>query len=149
VFVRQFVRDFRKFILRGNVIDLAVAVVVGAAFNTVVQSFANDVLMGFVGAIFGKPNFNDLAVNLRGCSVEDGVKVCHGTVAYGAFLTHLVNFLIIAAAVFVVIKTFERLQRMRPPMDEDPEVLSRSEVLLTEIRDSLQQSGSADQQPTK
>jgi large conductance mechanosensitive channel len=142
VFVRQFVRDFRKFILRGNVIDLAVAVVVGAAFNTVVQSFANDVLMGFVGAIFGKPNFNDLAVNLRGCSVEDGEKVCHGTVAYGAFLTHLVNFLIVAAAVFVVIKTFERLQRMRPPMDEDPEVLTRSEVLLTEIRDSLQQPAS-------
>ena len=145
--MRQFVRDFRKFILRGNVIDLAVAVVVGAAFNTVVQSFANDVLMGFVGAIFGKPNFNDLAVNLRGCSIEDGVKVCNGTVAYGAFLTHLLNFVIIAAAVFVVIKTFERLQRLRPPVDQDPEVLTRTELLLTDIRDSLQQSGSSEQQP--
>ncbi len=74
--MRQFVRDFRKFILRGNVIDLAVAVVVGAAFNTVVQSFANDVLMGFVGAIFGKPNFSNLEVHLRGCTTKviNGVK---------------------------------------------------------------------------
>jgi large conductance mechanosensitive channel len=140
--VRQFVRDFRKFILRGNVIDLAVAVVVGAAFNTVVQSFANDVLMGFVGAIFGKPNFSNLELHLRGCTTTvaaNGAKttVCNGTVAYGAFLTNLLNFLIVALAVFVVIKTFERLQRLRPPMDEDPEVLSRTEVLLTEIRDSL------------
>jgi large conductance mechanosensitive channel len=141
--VRQFVRDFRKFILRGNVIDLAVAVVVGAAFNTVVQSFANDVLMGFVGAIFGKPNFSNLEVHLRGCTtkVVNGVttEVCNGTVAYGAFLTHLVNFLIIALAVFVVIKTFERLQRLRPLVDQDPEVLTRTEELLTEIRDSLAQ----------
>ena len=141
--MRQFVRDFRKFVLRGNVIDLAVAVVVGAAFNTVVQSFANDVLMGFVGAIFGKPNFSNLEVHLRGCTAKlvNGVKteVCNGTVAYGAFLTHLLNFLIVALAVFVVIKTFERLQRLRPPVDQDPEVLTRTEVLLTEIRDSLVQ----------
>ena len=140
--MKQFVRDFRKFILRGNVIDLAVAVVVGAAFNTVVQSFANDVLMGFVGAIFGQPNFSDQKLHLRGCTTKvaaNGAKhtVCNGTVAYGAFLTHLLNFIIVAFAVFVVIKTFERLKRLRPPMDEDPEVLSRSEVLLTEIRDSL------------
>jgi large conductance mechanosensitive channel len=147
--VRQFVRDFRKFILRGNVIDLAVAVVVGAAFNAVVQSFANDVLMGFVGAIFGKPNFSNLEVHLRGCTGTGKDQVCNGTVAYGAFLTNLLNFLIIALAVFVVIKTFERLQRLRPPVDQDPEVLTRTELLLTDIRDSLaQQSGSSEQQPS-
>ena len=138
--MKQFASDFKKFILRGNVLDLAVAVVVGAAFNAVVQSFANDVLMGFVGAIFGKPNFSNLELHLRGCTGTGRDQVCNGTVAYGAFLTHLLNFLIVALAVFVVIKTFERLQRLRPPMDEDPEVLSRSEVLLTEIRDSLQQA---------
>ena len=135
--MRQFVRDFRKFILRGNVIDLAVAVVVGAAFTAVVQSFANDVLMGFIGALFGKPNFSNLEVHLRGCTGTGNDQVCNGTVAYGAFLTHLLNFLIVAFAVFIVIKTFERLQRLRPPVDQDPEVLTRSEVLLTEIRDSL------------
>jgi large conductance mechanosensitive channel len=124
--VRQFVRDFRKFILRGNVIDLAVAVVVGAAFTAVVQSFANDVLMGFIGALFGKPNFNRVVWDIG-----------DGTVRIGRFITQLVNFLIIAFAVFVVVKLFEKLQRLRPPVDQDPDVLTRSEVLLTEIRDSL------------
>jgi large conductance mechanosensitive channel len=126
--VKQFVRDFRKFILRGNVIDLAVAVVVGAAFTAVVKSFANDVLMGFVGALFAKPNFNHVVLH-----------VGDGNVAIGKFITELVNFLIIAFAVFVAVKLFEKLQRLRPPMDEDPEVLSRTEELLTEIRDSLVQ----------
>ena len=124
--MRQFVRDFRKFILRGNVIDLAVAVVVGASFTRVVQSFANDVLMGFIGALFGKPNFNRVVWH-----------VGDGTVRIGLFITELVNFLIIAFAVFVVVKLFEKLQRLRPPVDQDPEVLTRSEELLTEIRDSL------------
>ena len=124
--MRQFVRDFRKFILRGNVIDLAVAVVVGASFTRVVQSFANDVLMGFVGALFGKPNFNRVVWH-----------VGDGTVRIGLFITELVNFLIIAFAVFIVVKLFEKLQRLRPPVDQDPEVLTRSEELLTEIRDSL------------
>lgn len=126
--MKQFVRDFRKFILRGNVIDLAVAVVVGAAFTAVVQSFANDVLMGFIGALFGKPNFNHVVLH-----------VGRGNVAIGKFVTQLVNFLIIAFAVFLAVKLFEKLQRLRPAVDEDPEVLTRTEVLLTEIRDSLSQ----------
>ena len=124
--MRQFVRDFRKFILRGPVIDLAVAVVVGAAFTAVVQSFANDILMGFIGALFGKPNFNRVVWH-----------VGDGTVRIGLFITSLVNFLIIAFAVFIVVKLFEKLQRLRPAADEDPEVLSRTDELLTEIRDSL------------
>jgi len=94
----------------------------------VVQSFANDVLMGFIGALFAKPNFNHVVLH-----------VGDGNVAIGRFVTQLVNFLIIAFAVFVAVKLFEKLQRLRPPMDEDPEVLSRTEVLLTEIRDSLAQ----------
>jgi large conductance mechanosensitive channel len=126
--VKQFVRDFRKFILRGNVIDLAVAVVVGAAFTAVVQSFANDVLMGFIGALFGKPNFNHVVLH-----------VGRGNVAIGKFITQLVNFVIVGFAVFVAVKLFEKLQRLRPPVDQDPEVLTRTEVLLTEIRDSLSQ----------
>ena len=141
--VKDLFADFKKFLLRGNVLDLAVAVVVGAAFNAVVQSFANDVLMGFVGAIFGQPNFNKLTLHLRACHVNKlGVRACNGTVAYGAFLTHLVNFVIIALAVFVVIKTFEKLQSMRAAEQPEPEPLTRSEELLTEIRDSLQRSAS-------
>jgi len=137
--VKQLASDFKKFILRGNVLDLAVAVVVGAAFNSVVQSFANDVLMGFVGAIFGKPNFSNLELHLRGCTGSGITKVCNGTVSYGAFLTTLLNFLIVALAVFVMIKTFEKLQNLRNA-EPEPEPLTRSEELLTEIRDSLVQS---------
>jgi large conductance mechanosensitive channel len=130
--------DFKKFILRGNVLDLAVAVVVGTAFNAVVLSFANDVIMGFIGAIFGKPNFSDLAWNIKGCGLnKHGDKVCNGTVAYGAFLTTLVNFLIVALSVFIMIKTFEKLQNMRAQQEPEPEPLTRSEELLTEIRDAL------------
>jgi large conductance mechanosensitive channel len=135
--VRNLLTDFKKFILRGNVLDLAVAVIVGAAFNAVVTSFANDIIMGLVGAIFGKPNFKNLVVNLRGCHGMGAGRVCNGTVAYGLFLTALLNFLIIAASVFVVIKTFAKLQSLRVHDEPEPEPLTRSEELLTEIRDSL------------
>jgi large conductance mechanosensitive channel len=142
--VKQIWEDFKSFIMRGNVLDLAVAVIIGAAFKTVVDSLVNDVITPFIGAIFGKPNFNDLVVNLRGCHAvtKDGVtkSVCKGTVAYGRFLTNVTNFLIIAAAIFVMIKMFERLQTIRrrdaAETGEDP--LATDEVaLLTEIRDLL------------
>ena len=129
--MKELIRDFKKFVLRGNVIDLAIAVVVGAAFSAVVRSFANDVLMGFIGALFGKPNFNFVVLH-----------VGKGTVAVGRFITQLVNFVIIAWAVFMIVKIFERLQKMRPIIDEDPDPLTRSEELLTEIRDALQQQPS-------
>ena len=135
--MKQLLTDFKKFILRGNVLDLAVAVVVGTAFNAVVLSFANDVIMGIVGAVFGKPNFSKLVVNLRGCSGKVGARVCKGTVGYGAFLTTLINFLIVALSVFIMIKTFEKLQSLRAAEEPEPEPLTRSEELLTAIRDAL------------
>jgi large conductance mechanosensitive channel len=120
--------DFKKFIMRGNVLDLAVAVVIGAAFTAVVNSFANDVLMALIGAVFGKPNFDDVV-----WSVGDG------EVLIGSFITSLVNFLIVALGVFVAVRSFEALQnvRRRGTAEEEPEPLTRSEELLTEIRDLL------------
>ena len=135
----RLLNDFKKFILRGSVLDVAVAFVVGVAFNAVVLSFANDVVMGFIGAIFGKPNFSNLKWNVRGCTGPTYARVCKGTVAYGAFITAIVNFLIIALAVFIFIKTFEKLQQLRTEEQPEPEPLTRSEELLTEIRDSLAQ----------
>jgi large conductance mechanosensitive channel len=138
--VRKLLNDFKTFIMRGNVLDLAVAVIIGAAFKTVVDSLVNDVVTPLIGAIFGKPNFNDLVLNLRGCSTVAGKSVCKGTVRYGAFLTNVTNFLIIAAAIFVMIKMFERLQDLRQrQIEETGEVpLATDEVaLLTEIRDIL------------
>jgi large conductance mechanosensitive channel len=112
-------QDLRKFLLRGNVIDLAVAVIIGIAFGLVVSSLVNDVIMAVIGAVFGKPNFNDLTFDLG-----DGV------VRYGKFITAVVNFLIIGTVVFFVVRVAERF--FRRDEKKPPEV-----ELLTEIRDEL------------
>ena len=120
-------KGFRDFILRGNVLDLAVAVVIGVAFNAVVNSLVDDVLMQIIAAIVGEPNFNDLTFTLG-----------EGVIYYGRFLTALVNFLIIAATLFVIIKSFEEMQKRRKRAGEDvAEDKSDEVVLLTEIRDLL------------
>jgi large conductance mechanosensitive channel len=120
--------DFRKFVMRGNVLDLAVAVVIGVAFNAVVNSLVNDVIMQIIAALFGQPNFNDLT-----WTINDAV------IRYGTFLTALVNFLIIAATLFVVVRAFEELQKRRRTGDEETPEDEKSDevVLLTEIRDLL------------
>jgi large conductance mechanosensitive channel len=121
--------DFRKFAMRGNVIDLAVAVVIGVAFNAVVNSLVNDVIMQMIAAIVGKPNFNKLTF-----TINDGV------IYYGRFLTAVVNFLIIAATLFVVVKAFEEMQKRRKRAGEDAaEDKSDEVVLLSEIRDLLRE----------
>ncbi|HEX6310741.1 MAG TPA: large conductance mechanosensitive channel protein MscL [Acidimicrobiia bacterium] len=112
--------DLKKFLLRGNVVDLAVAVVIGIAFGAVVTSLVDDVIMAVIGAIFGKPNFDDLTFH-----IGDGV------VFYGRFLTAVVNFLIIGTALFFVVRTVQRFFRTAEP---EPEAEVR---LLTEIRDEL------------
>ena len=128
-FVNQLLKDFRAFIMRGNVLDLAVAVVIGIAFNAVVNSLVNDVIMQIIAAIVGKPNFNDLTFN-----IGDGI------IYYGRFLTALVNFLIIAATLFVIVRTFEELQKRRRARGEvAPEEASDEVVLLAEIRDLLRE----------
>ena len=126
--MHRLVKDFREFVMRGNVLDLAVAVIIGIAFNAVVNSLVNDVLMQVVAAIAGKPNFNNLTFTIG-----------EGIIYYGRFLTALINFLIIAATLFLVVRVFETLQRVRRPnVDAVPEVLKSDEVvLLSEIRDLL------------
>jgi large conductance mechanosensitive channel len=103
---------FKKFITRGNAIDLAVGVIIGAAFGAVITSLTNDVITPFIGAIIGKPNFNDLTV-----TINDGV------IRYGAFITAVFNFLLIAAAVYFFIVApinalNERRKRGEEPVDE-------------------------------
>jgi large conductance mechanosensitive channel len=142
--VKQLWGDFKAFIMRGNVLDLAVAVIIGAAFKTVIDSLVNDVITPLIGAVVGKPNFNELVLNLRGCHLDakTHVSVCKGTVHYGNFLTSVTNFLIIAAAIFVMIKAFERLQRIRrrEELETGEHPLASDEVtLLTEIRDLLRE----------
>jgi large conductance mechanosensitive channel len=91
-------QDLKKFLLRGNVVDLAVAVIIGVAFGAVVASLVDDVIMAVIGTLFGKPSFNDLTFD-----IGDGV------VFYGRFLTAVVNFLIVAFAVFLIVRAANRL----------------------------------------
>ena len=128
--------DFRKFIMRGNVLDLAVAVVIGVAFNAVVTSLVNDVIMQVVAAIFGKANFDQLTWTLNG-----------GVIYYGKFLTALINFLIIAATLFVIIRAFEELQKRRKGTEEELEDAPEEIVLLSEIRDLLAANNAAGTTP--
>src|SRR3954453_16538364 len=95
-------KDFKKFIMRGNVLDLAVAVIIGAAFTAVINAFANGILMNLIAAIFGQPNFDSITIH-----------VGDGRLEVGRFFTALVNFLIIAVALFLIIRTFETLQERR------------------------------------
>jgi large conductance mechanosensitive channel len=125
--MNQLVKDFRDFVMRGNVLDLAVAVIIGVAFNAVVNSLVNDVLMQIVAAVFGQPNFDDLLFTIN-----------DGQIYYGRFLTAVVNFLIIAATLFVIIKAFEEMQKRRRRQGEDVAEDKIDEVvLLSEIRDLL------------
>lgn len=126
-------KEFKEFVNRGNVVDLAVAVVLGAAFGAVVTSFVDDVLMQLIAAVGGEPDFSSLTID-----IGDGV------IRYGAFLTTIVSFLIIAWAVFMVVKALNRMQNLRArgetPADEEPEPTPEQE-LLAEIRDLLAAQG--------
>ncbi len=126
--MRELAREFRAFVMRGNVLDLAVAVILGAAFGAVVNAFANGILMNLIAAVFGQPNFDSI-----------GIDAGDGRLEVGRFLTALVNFLIVAFALFLVIRAFAELQRRRR-RDEVPEeqpVPSEDVLLLREIRDLL------------
>ncbi len=129
----SWVQEFKEFVNRGNVIDLAVAVVLGAAFGAVVTSFVDDVLMQILAAIGGQPDFSSLTIDIG-----------DGQIRYGAFLTALVSFVIIAWAVFLVVKAINRMQNLRRRPAEDEPLAAPTDVeLLAEIRDLLaaQQAG--------
>ena len=104
-------KEFKEFALRGNVLDLAVAVILGIAFGAVINSFVNDILMNLIAALIGRPDFNSLTF-----SVGDGL------VRYGAFLTAVVNFLLVAFALFLVIKAITRATTTRRPAEDGPTV---------------------------
>ena len=115
------IQEFKDFINRGNVVDLAVAVVLGAAFGTVVSSFVDDILMQIIAAIFGEPDFGRLTFDLGDAVIR-----------YGNFINTLITFLAIAFGVFLVVKAINRFQKAKEE-DEGPTEID----LLTEIRDSL------------
>lgn len=132
------VSEFKEFAMRGNVVDLAVGIVIGAAFGKIVSSLVDGVIMPLVGVVVGGVNFSDLAITL----VEAEGEVAAVTLNYGAFIQTIVDFTIIAFAIFMVIKLMNRMKRKQEAAPAAAPAEPSEEVkLLTEIRDALKQRG--------
>lgn len=140
-----FMKDFKQFAMRGNIIDLAVAVVIGGAFGKIVASFVNDILMPPIGLLLGNVDFKELKIILQHGqeAMMQGDMVIRAAVPevtwnYGMFIQNIIDFLIIAFSIFLVLKAFIKMQKKEeaapPPPPPEP---SNEEKLLTEIRDLL------------
>jgi large conductance mechanosensitive channel len=136
-----FFREFKEFAMRGNVVDMAVGIVIGVAFGAIVTSLVNDVIMPPIGLLLGNVDFSDLFINLSGQEYPSATeaKAAGAPAIYiGLFINAVINFVIVAFAIFLVIKGMNRLQRPAPAKEE-PAAPPRQEVLLAEIRDLLKQ----------
>lgn len=127
--IKEF-NDFKAFISRGNVVDMAVGVIVGGAFGKIVTSLVNDVLMPLIGTIMGGINFSSLSIKIK-----------DATIAYGTFIQSIVDFLIVAACIFIMVKVFEKFKHKEEVKEEKKEEPKKSDevLLLEEIRDLLKQ----------
>lgn len=127
-------QEFKKFAMRGNVIDLAVGIIIGGAFNSIVSSLVEDIVMPLIGIVIGKIDIKSLSL-----------KIGSATLNYGIFLQNILNFLIISFSVFIMVKTINKLNSLRKAEEEkaekekaeEPQPLSKEEELLSEIRDLL------------
>ena len=136
-------QEFKEFAVKGNVIDLAVGVIIGGAFGKIVGSLVEDVIMPVVGSVFGNLDFSNLFITLGAvpsgtahtlaAMKEAGVPI----LAYGNFITVAINFIILAFIIFLMVKQVNRLKREEPAAAPEPEVTPEDVVLLREIRDSL------------
>jgi large conductance mechanosensitive channel len=124
--------EFKKFAMRGNVVDLAVGVVIGGAFGKITSSFVNDILTPPLGLMLGGVDFSNLAITLKAAEGEAEAVLWK----YGAFIQSIVDFVIIAFAIFLVVKAMNAMQKKE---EEAPKAPPQEVVLLTEIRDSLRQ----------
>ncbi|HMK68399.1 MAG TPA: large conductance mechanosensitive channel protein MscL [Stellaceae bacterium] len=132
--------EFKEFISRGNVIDLAVGVIIGAAFTGIVNSLVNDILMPPIGLLLGGIDFSNFFLTLKGSGYPtvEAAKAAGGvTLNYGLFINAVIRFLIVAFAIFMVVK---QVNRFRKAQEAAPAPPSRQEELLSEIRDLLKQA---------
>ena len=125
--------EFKGFVMRGNVVDMAVGVIIGGAFGKIVTSLVNDIFMPIIGMILGNVNFSSLEVKL-GEPLEGAEQAA---IKYGMFIQEVVNFLIIALCIFMVIKVINKLQKKKEEAPAPVPEPTKEEVLLSEIRDAL------------
>lgn len=134
----SFISEFKAFAMRGNVVDLAVGVVIGAAFGKIVSSLVDDIIMPIIGRLTGGLDFNNYFLGLNANVTATNLTAAReqgAVLAYGSFITVLINFLIIAFILFQLVKISNRMKKAEPP--PPPAVPTRSEELLAEIRDAL------------
>ena len=129
----KLVDEFKAFIMRGNVVDMAVGVIIGGAFGKIVTSLVNDIFMPIIGMILGNVDFTSLEIKL-GEPVEGAEQAA---IRYGMFIQEIVNFLIIALCIFMVIKLINKVQKKKEEEPAPAPEPTKEEVLLTEIRDAL------------
>jgi large conductance mechanosensitive channel len=132
--------EFKEFAVKGNVVDLAVGIIIGGAFGKIVSSVVNDVIMPPIGLLLGKVDFSNLFINLSGkevASLADAKKAGLATLNYGLFLNTCIEFLIVAFAVFLLVKQINRLKKEAPAAPAAPPEPPADVKVLTEIRDLL------------
>ncbi|EHI78411.1 hypothetical protein HMPREF9093_01336 [Fusobacterium sp. oral taxon 370 str. F0437] len=129
----KLVDEFKAFVMRGNVLDLAVGVIIGSAFGKIVASLVNDIFMPIIGMIIGNVDFTTLEIKI-GEPVEGAEQAA---IKYGMFIQEIINFLIIALCIFMFIKLINKVQKKKEEAPAPAPEPTKEEVLLTEIRDSL------------
>jgi large conductance mechanosensitive channel len=127
------IKEFKAFAMRGNVVDLAVAVIIGGAFGKIIASFVSDILMPPIGMLLGGVEFTDLVLVLREATADAEAV----TMTYGVFIQNVVDFIIIAFAIFMMIRAMNSAKKKEEVAPEAPPAPSNEELLLTEIRDLL------------
>lgn len=139
--IKNMLGEFKKFVMRGNVIDMAVGIIIGGAFGKIITSLVNDVIMPPLGVLIGGVNFTDLKITLKEAVIEAGVEVAPAvTLNYGNFLQVVFDFLIVAFAIFCFVRLLAKLKRKKEEAPAAPAPApSREEELLAEIRDLLKE----------
>jgi len=133
------IKEFKEFAMKGNVMDMAVGIIIGAAFGKVITSFVKDVLMPPIGLLLGGVDFSDLAINLNESTVADDGTVTEAvSLNYGLFVNTALDFIIVAFAIFMMIKAMNSMKKKEEAAPAKPPEPTKEETLLTEIRDVLQ-----------
>jgi large conductance mechanosensitive channel len=134
----KMIDEFKKFALKGNVVDMAIGIIIGAAFGKIVSSLVNDIIMPPLGLLVGGVDFTDLKITLKGASVDEAGKAISAvTMNYGTFLQTVFDFIIVAFITFMMIKAMNNMIRKQADAPAPPAEPSLQETLLGEIRDLL------------
>ena len=137
-----FLKEFKAFALKGNVMDMAVGVIIGGAFGKIVTSLVNDIIMPPIGILVGGVDFTNLKLVIKKAVIENGAEMAPaGTWNYGAFIQQVVDFTILAFCVFMMVKVMNKLMKKeeKKPAPAAPPAPTKEEILLTEIRDLLKE----------